>query len=303
MAKPILQSCKCVTCVKFDVFLHGRDSTFSTKGLINAPGKQEPKDVEEGDEDGYSSYSDDLVAPSLLSTKFRSTVSTARTLNPQRLDAVIDCIMDTDILSYLKGSPSANTEKLTEADAPFMSIEVDAPFVPTAEAPFMPTEAEAPFMPIEGPFHHILFGTWLYHRPDRDVDKLLIDTYRVQLQENPAGARHAGLGGNGNPSFDGFVRFLHFFENKRMMFPPFWNIKRIYDGEWLGRKDGWTNLKRPIDVDAVNAHYGDDTMLMQMKAFGHLVSDCGERMGRKPSAVYEFAKSISSRFQWMESSG
>ena len=134
---------------------------------------------------------------------------------------------------------------------------------------------------INKPFSRLENGTWLYDRPEKDVYKLLVDAYRMRMEdnymiecENTEGSVYDGSS-NGLPAFR---RFMNLAAKRPGLLPPsWWNAEKRKECEAFGmRKEAegeetWGGLRTCIEKNDIMEYYGDRFMPMQLRMFGESV--------------------------------
>ena len=127
------------------------------------------------------------------------------------------------------------------------------------------------------PFTRLDKGTWLHDRPEKDVYRLLIDSFRMRLEDsyvfdcqNTEGTIYAG-----EPhSLPAFRRFLAKVASRPGMLPPWWTDEKKAECERMGmshRKSNWHNLAFAVEKKDVVEHYGDPQFPMQLRMFAETV--------------------------------
>ncbi|KJK60933.1 MYND finger [Aspergillus parasiticus SU-1] len=128
---------------------------------------------------------------------------------------------------------------------------------------------------IEKPFHQLYSKRWLHDRPEKDVYKLLIDTYRMKMEDQYTieGEVDEDSIYSGRPdSRDGFRRFLRLVEKKRGLLPSWWSPEKAKACMAYGlNKDNWSSLDCCAKKSDFIEHYGDSTFPMQMRMFGEQI--------------------------------
>jgi len=127
---------------------------------------------------------------------------------------------------------------------------------------------------IDHPFCQLDEGTWLHDNPEQDVYKLLIDVYRLRMEDNynlEGDADDDGIYGGAPDGLQGFRRFLRLAERRRGLLPPWWSQEKAAECEALGMGDGWSSLARVLQKSDVMEHYGNPSMPMQMRLLGEQV--------------------------------
>ncbi|KAG4431779.1 hypothetical protein IFR05_012736 [Cadophora sp. M221] len=129
---------------------------------------------------------------------------------------------------------------------------------------------------IDKPFHRLNSKTWMHNRPEEDVYKLLIDTYRFRMEDNfnLEGARNKeSIYGGAADGRIGFVRFLGLAESKTGLLPSWWSTDKGKEciALGLGRDNGWSSLGQKVAKSGLIEHYGNPLMPMQLRLFGEQV--------------------------------
>lgn len=149
---------------------------------------------------------------------------------------------------------------------------------PSSSSSAQPTPSTAGLQQhVSDPFTRIDNGTYLRDRPEADVYKLLIDTYRLRMDDNlkfdgirePDCLYAAGV----TDSLPGFRRFLTLIQAKvPSVLPTWWNDDKQAACEAVGAAtSGWSSLRRKLDKAAVQAHYKNDRFPMQLRMFGETI--------------------------------
>jgi len=127
---------------------------------------------------------------------------------------------------------------------------------------------------VEKPFHRLDSKTWMHERPEQDVYKLLIDTYRLRMEDNynlEGDADADGIYGGARDGRQGFRRFLRLAEGRRGLLPSWWSQEKAAECEAVGMRDGWSSLATALEKRNVIDHYGNPNMPMQLRMFGEQV--------------------------------
>lgn len=138
---------------------------------------------------------------------------------------------------------------------------------------------------IEKPFHRLNDRTWIHDRPEEDTYKLLIDTYRLRMDDDFKfeGKCNAGsVYANASNGIEAFRRFLRLAESRDGLLPPWWSSEKATQCEEMGNVSGWSSLSQKADKAQILGHYGDSNMPMQMRLFGEQVY--GTAPGGQPGA-------------------
>jgi mitochondrial splicing suppressor protein 51 len=114
----------------------------------------------------------------------------------------------------------------------------------------------------------------MHERPEQDVYKLLIDTYRLRMEDNynlEGDADADGIYGGARDGRQGFRRFLRLAEGRRGLLPSWWSQEKAAECEAVGMRDGWSSLATALEKRNVIDHYGNPNMPMQLRMFGEQV--------------------------------
>lgn len=127
---------------------------------------------------------------------------------------------------------------------------------------------------IDMPFHRLDAETWLHDIPEQDAYKLLIDTYRLRMEDNynlEGDADADGIYGGARDGRPGFRRFLRLAEGRRGLLPPWWSQEKAAECEAVGMGNGWSSLAKAAKKGDLVEHYGNPNMPMQMRMLGEQV--------------------------------
>lgn len=125
-------------------------------------------------------------------------------------------------------------------------------------------------------FTRIDRGTYLHDRPVRDVYKLLIDTYRLRMDDvakfdavrEPDSLYAPGV----TDSLPGFRAFLRRVRDKQGLLPSWWSDEKEQECEALGSDPaGWCSLRNKVDKAAIQDHYGEQSLPMQLRMVGEAI--------------------------------
>ncbi|KAF9318002.1 hypothetical protein BG003_011962 [Podila horticola] len=123
------------------------------------------------------------------------------------------------------------------------------------------------------PFHKLHTKRWLHDRDTEDVYQLLIDTYRLRVEDDyvlEGEVSANSLYGGGNP-LDDFKDFLKMCHAKKDLLPPWWTKDSDKDCLALGTKAGWSSLRSAVEKSDIIEHYKDSLMPMQLRMMGEQV--------------------------------
>ncbi|KAK4209386.1 hypothetical protein QBC37DRAFT_443385 [Rhypophila decipiens] len=133
--------------------------------------------------------------------------------------------------------------------------------------------------PIEKPFTRLNSGTYLHDRPEKDVFRLLIDVYRMRVEDEYKFAGDVDedsiySGNQGMDGTQGFRRFLKKAEHrKRNLLPDWWSDAKREECIRFGKTGGgkWSRLNRAVEKSDIIEHYGDTQFPAQLRMLGEAV--------------------------------
>ncbi|KAF7539121.1 hypothetical protein G7Z17_g12492 [Cylindrodendrum hubeiense] len=158
--------------------------------------------------------------------------------------------------------------------------------------------------PISIPFTRLSLGTWLHDRPEHDVYRILIDTYRLRMDDlfTTTGKAEEDRVYNGKPtSYPGFRRFISMAAATGRFLPPWWDGERATKCEKLGLPTNGLagyKLSNKINEEVVAGRYGDATFATQLRIFA--ASICGSYLqgiaGANTLREMAYSESVANRF-------
>ncbi|KAG0028364.1 hypothetical protein BGZ82_008457 [Podila clonocystis] len=188
-----------------------------------------------------------------------------------------------------KATPAASSPSTTTSAPAPTAAKTAAPAKKATATPAKPTAAPAkptnsankPGAKSNGalkttilqPFHKLHVKRWLYDRDTDDVYKLLIDTYRLRVEDDyvlEGEVSVDSLYGGGNPLED-FKDFLKKCHAKKDLLPPWWTKDCDKECLALGTKAGWSSLRNAVEKGDIIEHYKDSLMPMQLRMMGEQV--------------------------------
>lgn len=178
----------------------------------------------------------------------------------------------------------------------------DAPSKPqhhSTQAPNTASHNQPLDINIKKPFHRLHAKTWLHGRSERDVYKLLIDTYRLRVVEDnnltgnvDVDSPYGGATADGGTS--GFRRFLRMAQRIPGLLPEWWCPAKTTECIQMGcRTRGW-NVEATITIRAIMMYYGDNSMPMQLRMLGEQIYGTGPG-GQNGAGVMQLQLQIESR--------
>jgi splicing suppressor protein 51 len=124
------------------------------------------------------------------------------------------------------------------------------------------------------PFTRLDRGTYLHDRPRPDVFRLLIDCYRLRMEDNKnidGIVEPDSIYGGAATGREGFRRFLGRAAQRQGLLPGWWDDAAAAACEALGMdaaEGNWYSLGRRVTKTSVIEHYGDRLMPMQLRMLG-----------------------------------
>lgn len=123
--------------------------------------------------------------------------------------------------------------------------------------------------PISEPFTRLDNGTWLHDRPEKDVYRLLIDAYRLRVEDYyklEGEADADSLYGGAPNGLKGFKNFLRLAGSRRGLLPPWWNAEKQRECEDFGMDSSqFQDLRCAVEKSDLIEHYGDPRFPMQLR--------------------------------------
>ena len=120
---------------------------------------------------------------------------------------------------------------------------------------------------IPNPFTKLDQGKYLHDRPEKDVYKLLIDSFRMRQADdlNLEGKTTPRSVYTGAPSsIEPFRGYLAKAATRKVL-PPWWDAEKQKECEAFGESGAWQDLRRRVTKQEVIQHYGDQKMPMQVR--------------------------------------
>ncbi|KAJ4297333.1 hypothetical protein N0V88_004251 [Collariella sp. IMI 366227] len=123
--------------------------------------------------------------------------------------------------------------------------------------------------PITQPFTRLDNGTFLQGRPEKDAYRLLIDAYRLRVEDNYTLEGDADIdsiyGGEPN-GLKGFRRFLQLASSRPGLLPMWWNAEKQRACEAFGMDaSNFQDLRCTVGKSDIIEHYGDPRFPMQLR--------------------------------------
>ncbi|UKZ81044.1 hypothetical protein TrVFT333_008812 [Trichoderma virens FT-333] len=129
--------------------------------------------------------------------------------------------------------------------------------------------------PISMPFTRLDEGTWLHNRPETDVYKILIDAYRLRVEDTyvfQGELMEDSLYANQKSGLRGFQKFLRKAGTIPGLLPPWWNKEKKATCVRLGMEASqWPSLQYAVEKSDIIEHYGDRLFPMQLRMLAEAV--------------------------------
>ncbi|KAM0258699.1 hypothetical protein ACHAQJ_003707 [Trichoderma viride] len=129
--------------------------------------------------------------------------------------------------------------------------------------------------PISMPFTRLDNGTWLHDRPEIDVYRLLIDAYRLRVEDTYTleGETMEDSIYDGSPDGRrGFQTFLTRAATTPGLLPPWWSNEKRSACVRLGMDASqWSDLRCAVEKSDIIEHYGDPQFPMQLRMLAEAV--------------------------------
>lgn len=131
--------------------------------------------------------------------------------------------------------------------------------------------------PVAKPFTRLEAGTWLHDRSEKDVYRLLIDAYRLRMEDTykfDGEADEDSIYGGAANGLRGFRSFLDKVARKSNLLPPWWNDEKRKACEEMGmdrRAANFHDLSCAVEKSDITEHYGDPQFPMQLRMFAEAV--------------------------------
>ena len=122
--------------------------------------------------------------------------------------------------------------------------------------------------PFKKPFHALNNKTYLHNRPEKDVFKILIDSYRMRTEDEykfTGDVDKDSIYNEAPNGYAGFQRFLRAAEGRNVILPEWWSTEKAKQCLRVGQQRGWSDLCCAIEKGDVVEHYGNPLMPMQLR--------------------------------------
>lgn len=136
---------------------------------------------------------------------------------------------------------------------------------------------------VSKPFTRLDNGTWLHDRSETDVYRLLIDAYRLRVEDTytiEGEIEYDSVYGGAADGRRGLGRFLDLAATRRGLLPSWWNPEKRAACQRLGMDASqWCDLRCAVEKSDIVDHYGDPRFPMQLRMFAEAV------IGRGPGGM------------------
>ncbi|KAI1269969.1 putative MYND domain protein [Xylariaceae sp. FL1019] len=127
--------------------------------------------------------------------------------------------------------------------------------------------------PIAKPFTRLDNGTYLHDRPEVDVYRVLIDAYRMRIEDEykfEGEAAEDSIYGGRPDSLLGFTKFLNKAARSGLL-PSWWNTEKEAACKKLGMESEWHDLRCKVEKSDIIEHYGDSRYPMQLRMLAEAI--------------------------------
>ncbi|KAI8675360.1 hypothetical protein NCS57_00437100 [Fusarium keratoplasticum] len=128
---------------------------------------------------------------------------------------------------------------------------------------------------ISEPFTRLQNGTFLHDRSERDVYRILIDSFRFRLEEQ---CQHEGKPAKGtiyedhDDSLPDFKRYLETAASRNNLLPPWWTPEKQRECEAFGMSGtNFQDLHMALEQFSVTCQYGDSRFPSQLRMLAEAV--------------------------------
>jgi splicing suppressor protein 51 len=131
---------------------------------------------------------------------------------------------------------------------------------------------------IPNPFTKLDQGKYLHDRPEKDVYKLLIDSFRMRQADDlnfENKTKPSSIYSGASSSIEPFRGYLAKAGIRAKMLPSWWNAEKQRECKAFGESDAWNDLRRGVDKQEIVQHYGDQKMPMQLRMLAEAVYGVG----------------------------
>jgi mitochondrial splicing suppressor protein 51 len=147
---------------------------------------------------------------------------------------------------------------------------------PTSNQANAPSPRKGTDKPVTKPFTRLSNNTWLHDRSEEDVYRLLIDAYRMRIEDLyvfEAEFDEGSIYDGEESSIRGFTRFLDKVEQAgKGILPSWWNSNKKAEclAMGMGAKH-WQDLRHAVEKSDIQDHYGESKFPMQLRMFAESI--------------------------------
>lgn len=149
---------------------------------------------------------------------------------------------------------------------------------------------------VPNPFTRLDQGTYLHERPEKDVFKLLIDSFRIRQEDDfnfEGKAMPRSVYSGTSSSVEPFRQYIDKATGKGGLLPPWWTAEKAKECVEFGESGAWSDLRKKVTKQDVIQHYGDGQMPMQLRMFAEVVYGVGT-MGQDGSSILKMLMQVES---------
>ncbi|KAH8726913.1 hypothetical protein GQ44DRAFT_738659 [Phaeosphaeriaceae sp. PMI808] len=140
---------------------------------------------------------------------------------------------------------------------------------------------------VPNPFTRLDQGKYLHDRPQTDVYKLLIDSFRMRQADDftlESKIMPRSVYAGAPSSIEPFRQYLEKASARQKLLPPWWTREKGEECATFSESGAWNNLAKKATKQEMIEHYGDDKMPMQLRMLAEMVYGTGT-MGQNGSGV------------------
>lgn len=131
---------------------------------------------------------------------------------------------------------------------------------------------------VPNPFTRLDQGKYLHDRPEKDVFKLLIDSFRMRQADDfnfefktAPQSIYTGATSSTKP----FLQYLAKAATRASLLPPWWIDDKAQECVAFGNSGAWSDLRKEVTKDEVMQHYGDAKAPMQLRMLAEAIYGTG----------------------------
>jgi hypothetical protein len=140
---------------------------------------------------------------------------------------------------------------------------------------------------VANPFTRLDQGVYLHDRPEADVFKLLIDSFRIRQADDydfEGKITPPSIYTGAPSSVQPFRQYLIKAATTGSLLPPWWTDAKVEECAVYGESGAWSDLRQKATKSDINKHYEDEKMPMQLRMLAEVVYGCGT-MGQDGSGA------------------